>query len=105
MLNFFSSAFSVLWNAVISVIDLTFAALISLVGHVLVTVIDVAFFFIEELISFLPDLDAPILSTGLEIFVFANQYIPLTEAVSLLSLWGSVYAWTSIWKLLHFRPL
>ena len=91
-----------LWNAGVEVIGWLVQAVFWLLGRLL----DLPLAFLEALVSLLPNMP-PSLSDAMDHYVvpafnIANQILPLSEALALLTLWGTFYGLMAVWRVITF---
>lgn len=108
VLAWFWTVVQALWGLVQGVVDVLGAVLIDVVGHALGFVVTVAFALLGVFTGLLPNmptLDGSSVSPALQSLAMADRYLPLSEMLLLLPVWGVVFAGIMIykgWKALPF---
>lgn len=90
-----------LWNAVVDVIVWAFNAFFWVLGHVL----ELPILALTLLVRILPQMPSDwvfVDNVLIPAFNVANQILPISEAVSILSLWLSFYGLMAVWRIITF---
>lgn len=96
---------TVLWRAVLVVLDQLLAWGVHLVEWIVLGVVGLFFGFLTVLAGLLPEMpDAP---SGLAGTIggalgVADRYFPVTEVLGMAALWGTIYGGLYLWKLVRF---
>ena len=104
MLNFLGNLFSTLWNAFIGLFDWLAAFVIEVASFFLNLIVDTLFAVMYVFIAILPDMPQADHSgmSSLDALAFANNYFPVSEAIALLPLLGTIFAAIGVYKLIKF---
>lgn len=95
-----------LWSGVQAILDVLGALLVTVIGHVAAWLVTALFGLLGLFTGLMPAApDVPEIGSALSTLATANRYIPVSEFLLLLPVWGAIFLGATVYKAWKAIPL